>query len=800
MYSVDQRQEYCQAQAATEKVLSDTSETVLSRHCQIFIVGEPASGKTSLYRALTGQDFVEGLDSTDGISVAITTSSLSDDAQEPLLTQEDADATVTQQIARSILCSALEPTNHPQNRYHHSGVESGRNQHQDTQQHSTQATATPNPGQTQDRQRSSLSVSESTSKEDSVPTDSIPAPPREPNDVKNDQIHQLLPDMIEKILEELDSLDWRIDKTFVRCFDCGGQMSFSTTQSVCFGTEDSVYVVTFDMSLPLDSAVETGFRQNGASSPVSSSLPLTHLEYILHWLSTIAMAVEGQAEVVLVGTHSDQADEKTMDEVNRRLKSEIPQDLIRTNKLKITGPVFTDNRCASSPLSPSGRQQMGRLQSELRKKIQLVQKKPVPLVAVKAEVVLRQHDKKSIRRSELHAILSRLAGTGEGKNLIEPTLEYLRKTGSIVVHESDDIVYLNIQWLVEQMTKFNTFVMARDDCLDFRIKQQLDELRERGILTTELRHYVWNGSDLTEPVQQSILNAMARLGLQCPVQSTAFIRQSGNGTEEVHEWHIIPSVLANQKKGLPDMDGYASLTELLIQTTGPVCPHFVFLRVLVFLLQHYRPKDRNLDRNLSFAEALFPCTPQPFGSSNMYMAALKYHQQGIILKVYYRNATVARGGRPRFPSLAVVAKHLLQEAHRSLNRVKQSVCPAMSMHYAYQCHETQDLHLTADMGDSMWMVSASQLLCNTELSDEALAVEAEQLELDPCHCNACHSYHCAPAEFLSWFGGQTVCECKVSEILYTFTEQFNSQSNNKKKKEKGEQHSEQDTKTVLKIR
>ena len=90
--------------AALETAFSDTQRKVSCRHCQLIIVGEPNAGKTSLQRALSGQEFKDDLPSTEGIEVTVGTTRLvgESDDRRPLLEVIQEDAIRTQAIASQV--------------------------------------------------------------------------------------------------------------------------------------------------------------------------------------------------------------------------------------------------------------------------------------------------------------------------------------------------------------------------------------------------------------------------------------------------------------------------------------------------------------------------------------------------------------------------------------------------------------------------------------------------------------------------------------------------------------------------
>ena len=406
--------------------LSNDTSHMRVRHCQMIVVGEPRSGKTSLLRAVAGKTFIEDLASTDGVDITVTTSlNLANKAsdEEPLLQTTQTDIIVPQDLASRVGDSLRDQPSSPDGLLDCKSSSSKR-----------EASHGKNDG------ASLLSRAGSN-------IDEFQAYLRDSFNVPEDTVQYL-----RSLLDKLDPVE---DVAFVRCLDCGGQLSFSTTQSVCFGAPDRVYALTFDVSQNLDSKT----KPSPCLETSVSSLPFSHLDYILHWLQAIAMTagclddqVAGRPCVLLIGTHADKVDNEALFEgASECIDSHISDELKK--KLNIRGPFFTDNRSVLTPLSDGGKKLMADIHHELSAAIWQSLPHSVPPVAVKLEILIRElrEPQRWLTRQQFAKLYATLCPTGRGLSTgLEKTLLYIRKTGSILFHGNlgeDGIIYLNIEWL-----------------------------------------------------------------------------------------------------------------------------------------------------------------------------------------------------------------------------------------------------------------------------------------------------------------------------------------------------------------
>ena len=368
------------------------------RHCQVILVGEPAAGKTSFQRALVGDEFVEDQDSTEGVNVTMTTTQLENDdvRVKPLLTEVPSDSMVTdivtncmiqQRKSRELAQQAKRKAVDPEPELTAGLAKKSRKDDQEpmTQAadvsvvHQGQTPHTLKPAQrlqTIKSQPSASKIAERLRKEPS-----LQRPPAR---------------TLAKIRRDLQDLDEESECTFVRVVDCGGQLSFSMAQSVCLNETDSVHVIAFNASLDLDKTKPKDlecFRHRGETVKVTNSLPISHIDYIMHWLSSITIVTtagpKGKPDVILLGSHVDLIDDP--DAAVQKIKVQLSRRITESKlhkKLSIHGPYFVDN-CQISQSCPHS--QMSEVQEKLRELITVkLPTTPVPLSWMKMEMIINR--------------------------------------------------------------------------------------------------------------------------------------------------------------------------------------------------------------------------------------------------------------------------------------------------------------------------------------------------------------------------------------------------------------------------
>ena len=260
--------------------------------------------------------------------------------------------------------------------------------------------------------------------------------------ILNDSAFQdkLPAELVQQICRELDSLDIDQQKMFVRCIDCGGQLAYSTTQSVCFGGQDSLYVVAFDVSSEGGLRSKKGCRNSekakkGARSVVSRSL--TWSTSCTGWVLLPWQPLSLTQRATMTRGRTFSSLEPMLTRWRRRLSRKcrpfLRNEPIITelrNRLRIARPVFTDNRPAGSGESFDRGKQMGTLQMKLQAEIDCVEAQHVPPAALKLEILIRNPELQQHWKFVDRARFSRLYSVcGGDEDSLEETLVLPSQSG-----------------------------------------------------------------------------------------------------------------------------------------------------------------------------------------------------------------------------------------------------------------------------------------------------------------------------------------------------------------------------------
>ena len=150
---------------------------------------------------------------------------------------------------------------------------------------------------------------------------------------------------------------------FADLLDCGGQLSFSVVQSVCF-SENTIFFLTYNSRIPLNVEIAASFRDEGGN-PIQYATPkLLHSDFLSSWLSTLSMVgrnrpQDRQPTVVLVGTHSaelSESESRSSDDALRSLLNKYADA-----PLRILGPFRVDNKHPESKAMADFRHEVHRL-------------------------------------------------------------------------------------------------------------------------------------------------------------------------------------------------------------------------------------------------------------------------------------------------------------------------------------------------------------------------------------------------------------------------------------------------------
>ena len=736
-----------------------------------------------------GDDFIKEQDSTEGVNITVTTAHLADhdDDADPLLEKVPSDSMVRDVITNYMAGqrrggSAKQHVTHDHVPKRRQPLNNALGPFGELDSPAAAASESKAASFKPDkRQALSSHPSAQSSSRKQTPTSTVVDRIR-----KDPRLSNLPRKTIVKIRRDLDSFDVDSEVTFVRILDCGGQLSFSMVQSVCFNEMDSVHVVAFNASHDLDERKpKEYFRRGGEDVEVVNSLPMSHIDYIVHWLSSITIVTApGQTKtatkpvVILLGSHIDLISDASArcKIVKDRLWSRIRESDL-DKKLDLHGPFFVDNRRVDQPSSGSP-SEMPAVQKELR---QLITKNSpatsVPLSWMKVEMIISrlQRTETCLSFEDFSRLVSYVI-TDSIQQDVKALVKHLHKTGAVRFFPrsghpgADDWVFLNTEWLVTEITKILAFTMKNTDT-PVHLKRDAEQLRKHGLLSRDLLHHIWLGHGAT--LEGAILHVMELFGLQCPLNASLYLdsecspdvdqqptaagdgRARSDSAEGGAERYWIPSCLAPKTGGLPSPSGKSkakNIPRLLLSTDGQVCPPFVFQRVVVYLLQHYKPEDRILF--MAFDAIRFECTPPTLTSGQRrrqhYTADVTYSDQGIVVSLRV-SLRVARGEVKSATSVEDVALHMLKSISSAVQRIASTGCPGLTIRLAYECPECLP-------GESNWVMAST-------LPIEDFDEERDELVEEEFQCRKCERLTVVSKLWLVWLGAAYAPEvsllCKI---------------------------------------
>ena len=254
-------------------------------------------------------------------------------------------------------------------------------------------------------------------------------------------------------------------------------------------------------------------------------------------------------------------------------------------------------------------------------------------------------------------------------------------------------------------------------------------------------------------MQTSILEMMEKFGLQCPISPS---EQDGVAKQNMEDWNLVPSCLVHAPSTFPPLDFHpVTVPSMLLAVNESFCPHFVFLRVICYLLQRYQRKGSIL----SFEKARFWCCP-PTTEDDTYVADVTYCRQGIVMDLHCTDEKVA-DGKEEEPALQSVASSLLSDTYDCLRQVKGS-CPGLRLRCAYRCPRSTRQDSWVAINQHIFPEQLDRPLTREDLSNASKRVLRAGL------CTTCHEHHYskAPEGLTAWFDDKPSCPFSVSERFF----------------------------------
>ena len=459
--------------------------------------------------------------------------------------------------------------------------------------------------------------------------------------------HNLLPSIVDELERIRDSPDDMIvDRICVELWDCGGQMSMTTQQSVCFDTTRSFFLLLFDVTKDLkDEVTEEVFYQGSKQISIPPLFKgMTHLDFLLMWLSVISLRQQRHAlgdtrqgenkhsetQVFFVGSHIDKVvgdPEETISAVKKAIAEISKKSESAGTVIKLKGPYFVDNRRVCD--SVSDHSNMTGLMKDIRHTVCSIPPDSIPLTRMKLEDALyayQKHDLSSPAKAhesasasgdalplrtqltyeEFEGLAKFLTNNEMSSTEVSAALTYYHQLGSVICndHESPSPhshVFLNTGWILQQFVLLVTS-HVREDLLspcDLELSSDVEKLKESGVLSEPLLNCLW--SHLDERVRKSLMDTMCSFDLACLISPnhdpTAKGHTAGTGIAADSEApsYFIPFCTARRECSATMPSGGLVLPAFVLHFRTLFFPPLIFSRVSIHCIDYFKAENPAID-------------------------------------------------------------------------------------------------------------------------------------------------------------------------------------------------------------
>ena len=394
------------------------------RRARGFLCGEYGTGKSSLLRALLGDEFIAHADSTPGVRVERTMVSVSPDnthLPHQVFRRFEGVSKLYAELTAELVHQRSQEATEP---------DAGVSKHSEPSaiaislQLPSQASVAVHQKVDAESERPpgnfelSFSDHDNTLDEDESEDDQS----CHWNDDINDTFNTSLPSLtnndivvgmekltlderkhfLRKVTKELQIIrnlppDTVMDRTDFELWDFGGQMAMTTQHSICVDTERSFFFLIFNASKDLDEKVtKEEFCQDGEKV----ELPLlfegmTHRDFLMMWLSIISLRqqsasseVTAKTKVFFVATHIDLVPDDQVERRKEKVRNDVKTLLrpVKSSSLELNGPYFVDNRRLQDLVTKHS--EMEALQKDVHKAVLTIPQEQTSLIQMKLEDAL----------------------------------------------------------------------------------------------------------------------------------------------------------------------------------------------------------------------------------------------------------------------------------------------------------------------------------------------------------------------------------------------------------------------------
>ncbi|XP_078372057.1 uncharacterized protein LOC144655634 isoform X2 [Oculina patagonica] len=573
------------AVAAFQRAL-ETGET-FDKRVKVSLIGRDRVGKTSLGKALRGEQFSANEESTDGVQMHKPLKYAGLQPWKNSIMQEETTTyhhKCAEYISRELITESmrLQQTHEPQDSINK--PENGPSARPiNGEPDITTATET---------EHSALDINQETEKNGNILGDKIVLPSDEISGIVAEKLEEKekdekaaqeekVPDEISGIVaENLDKKDTTNQEgIWPVIWDFAGQAVYRAIHPI-FMSPESVHLLVVDLTKNLSAIAPCQVKEDCQEEVVIQAPDRndTNLDHIMRWLDLVnSLRLSGSEElppVILVGTHSDCVDNDP-DETIQIFKD----TLCHNARLLSRCVVATSNVDNTKAGQPHG-QEDPRIISLRKKIIEVADAMPqtkvkFPLKWLQVENEVYQQAKKGAkymtrRRFKLE-IVDKICQLKEEDDFGH-LLDFLQDRGTIVNHDRadnlDGLVVLDPQWLISVLCTIVSVKKKKDEGLAICLLRK--DLGEKGILDPELLDYACSNLKLCN-IKDSLLFIMKKFNLLCQCK--------GEDDETVY---LVPCMLtAEPEENLIPLPAINSSQPVYITFDSNYVPSGLFSRLLV---------------------------------------------------------------------------------------------------------------------------------------------------------------------------------------------------------------------------
>ena len=419
-----------------------------------------------------------------------------------------------------------------------------------------------------------------------------------------------------------------MERTYFELWDFGGQMAMTTQHSICVDTERSFFFLIFNACKDLDEKVtKEEFRQDGETK----ELPLlfegmTHRDFLAMWLSIISLRQQSatKTKVFFVATHIDLVPDDQAERRKKKIKKDVDTLLrpVKSSRLESNGPYFVDNRRLQDSVTKHS--QMEALQKDVYEAVLAIPEEQTPLVQMKLEdaLSLRQRSSMATQANPTESEVSGNAAPsathtsyGEFQKLaryvtsdkmtriaMEKALKFFHQLGSIMCHDhdalqDDSLIFLNPEWILQKIADLVSPLSKPLQPNERDLEDDFEQLKEHGVLSERLLGGLWK--DLDGSTRQSLMAIMCRFDLASLVTSPSE-SSSGREGDDCGKCYLMPICMTakpSDQLALSDQDIVAP--PLLLKLADLHFPPPIFHRVVNHCISSFKVQKNGMKRDYS---------------------------------------------------------------------------------------------------------------------------------------------------------------------------------------------------------